>query len=169
MERTAVPVPDLLSQLALREGRYDEAAEIMIAGLPPGIATGGGAETIRHLFRVLGNRTEVRAQIGALDKLRASVVPADMTQIMKRRFMLWYTMLGALDQAFAVATESLDYFAQSGTIGVAWGFIWMREMLPFRQDPRFQSMCQRMGLFDYWNKYGPPDNCELRDGELICR
>jgi hypothetical protein len=27
---------------------------------------------------------------------------------------------------------------------------------------------RRMGLFDYWSKYGPPDHCELRNGKLIC-
>jgi len=29
-------------------------------------------------------------------------------------------------------------------------------------------LCRRMGLFEYWNVYGPPDNCELKDGKLIC-
>ncbi len=42
-------------------------------------------------------------------------------------------------------------------------------MLPFRQDVRFQGMCRRMGLFDYWNERGAPHHCELRDGKLICR
>jgi hypothetical protein len=50
----------------------------------------------------------------------------------------------------------------------AWALLWLREMLPFRQDPRFQSMCQRMGMFEYWNRHGAPDNCELRGGKLIC-
>jgi hypothetical protein len=45
----------------------------------------------------------------------------------------------------------------------------MPELLPFRQHPRFQVMCRRMGFFDYWNKHGAPDRCELRDGKLICR
>lgn len=44
----------------------------------------------------------------------------------------------------------------------------MRELLPLRQDPRFQLLCRRMGLFDYWSKYGSPDHCELRSGKLIC-
>ncbi len=88
---------------------------------------------------------------------------------MKRRFMLWYTELGALDQSFEVATESLDHFARSGTIGTAWGFLWMREMLPFRQDARFQAICRRMGLLDFWQRNGPPDRCELSAGVLVCR
>jgi DNA-binding winged helix-turn-helix (wHTH) protein len=47
-------------------------------------------------------------------------------------------------------------------------FLWMREMLPFRNDPRYQTLCRRMRLFDYWQAHGPPDNCELRDSVLIC-
>jgi hypothetical protein len=88
---------------------------------------------------------------------------------MRRRFLLWYTQLGALDQAFEVQTESLDHFAQSGTIGTAWAFLWMREMLPFRQDGRFQALCRRMGLFDFWQHNGAPDHCELSAGTLVCR
>ena len=82
--------------------------------------------------------------------------------------MLWYIMLGAVDEAFDVADESLEHFAKAGTIGTAWAFLWLHEMLPFRRDPRFQSMCRRMGLFEFWNKHGAPDNCELRRDQLIC-
>jgi hypothetical protein len=117
---------------------------------------------------VLRDGASEGAQIEALNALRARAAPAEMTQIMKRRFMVWYTLLGALDQAFEVFTESLDYFARSGTIGTAWAFLWMRELLPLRQDLRFQLLCRRMGLFDYWNRYGPPDHCELRNEKLIC-
>jgi TolB-like protein len=163
------PLSDVLAQLALREGRYEEAAEITVGGLPAGFAVDGGADIIRQLFSVLRDRAPAGAPIEALNALRARAAPAEMTQIMKRRFMVWYTLLGALDQAFEVFTESLDCFARSGTIGTAWAFLWMRELLPFRQDLRFQSLCRRMGLFDYWNKYGPPDHCELRNGKLICR
>jgi len=63
-----------------------------------------------------------------------------MTQFMKRRFMLWCMQLGALDRAYEVANEGLDYFARSGTIGAEWEFLWMGEMLPFRQHPHFQEL-----------------------------
>jgi TolB-like protein len=165
---TTGPLSDVLAQLALREGRYDEAVDFTLAGLPAGIAVDGGAD-IRQLFSVLRDRGSPGAPIEALNTLRARAAPAEMTPFMKRRFMVWYTLLGALDQTFEIFTESLDYFARSGTIGSAWAFLWMRELLPFREDPRFQSLCRRMGLFDYWNKFGPPDHCELRNGKLICR
>jgi len=167
--RNMGPIADILSQLELREGRYEQAAESIVCALPLGIAADGGADTVSRLFQALRDRSKAGAEIKALDALRARAVLTDMTQFMKRRFMLWYTMLGGLDQAFAIAGESLDHFARQGTIGTAWSFLWMREMLPFRQDPRFQSMFRRMGMFDYWNKHGAPDNCELRGGQLICR
>ncbi len=162
------PMQDVFAQLAMRDGRYEEAGELAATGMPARIAADGGADTIRRLFRVVRDRAGVAAQIEALDELRARLTSAELTQFMKRRFIVWYTLLGALDQAFELLNESLEHFAQSGTIGAAWGFLWMREMLPFRQHPTFQSTCHRMGLFEYWNKYGPPDNCELRGGELIC-
>ena len=166
--RTGPLMSDLFAQIAVRQGRYDEAAEIMVNALAPDITAEGGGDTVRQVFRVLGDRVAAGAPVAALDALRARVTTAGMTQFMKRRFMLWYTYLGAINRSFEVANESLDYFAQSGTIGSAWSFLWMREMLPFRQDPRFQSMCRRMHLFDYWSRHGPPDNCELRDSTLIC-
>jgi hypothetical protein len=42
-------------------------------------------------------------------------------------------------------------------------------MKPFRQDPRFNALAARLGFMEYWEKYGPPDGYELRDGKLICR
>lgn len=31
----------------------------------------------------------------------------------------------------------------------------------------FQPFAQRHGLMDYWLKHGPPDGCEIRDGQLF--
>jgi TolB-like protein len=166
--RTSGPAQDVLTQLAVRDGRYDEAAELAVAGLPPELAADDGDETVRQVYSVLRDRTAIGPQIEALDRLRARSIAGPMTQLVKRRFMLWYTQLGALDQAFEVASESLDYFARAGTIGTAWAFLWMPEMLAFRRDPRFQLLCRRLRLFDYWASYGPPDNCQLRAGQLIC-
>jgi tetratricopeptide (TPR) repeat protein len=169
MARNMVPMADVLSQLELRGGRHQAAAELIVAALPAEMAADGGAETVSHLFQVLHDGAAPGAVIDALDALRDRVAPDEMLHTMHRRFMVWYTMLGALDQAFDAANQSLDLFAKSGTIGTAWELLWLPEMLPFRQDPRFQSMCRRMGMFDYWNKHGAPDNCELRGDQLICR
>jgi hypothetical protein len=167
--KTVSPVADVLSNFAVHRGRYAEAADNIIDALTPSVQALGGREVVKAVYAAIGNPTLRKAAIAALDQHRAQLNAQDLTQIIKRRFMLWYTSLEARDQAFEIANSSLDYFARGGTIGSAWAIIWMPTMLPFRQDPRFQAFVARLGLPAYWQKYGPPDNCSLRDGRLICR
>jgi TolB-like protein len=159
------PLSDLLSGLELRAGRPNTACAAVVASMPSDLMTGEGEQDLKLVFTGLHDAARRSAGIQALDRLRAAFATS---QMQRRRGMLWYSGLGALDRAFDIANQSLDDFARDGTIGTAWAFLWMPEMLPFRQDPRFQALCSRMKLFDYWNKYGPPDNSELRDGKLVC-
>ena len=166
---TNVPgVRDVLGDLARHSGRYDEAASIMIDALTPALRDAGGAEVVKSVFGALTDRDSRGIAIEKITRLRADVSAERVTHISRRRFALWYTLLGAPAEAFEVANESIDIFARHGTIGMYWGFLWMPDMLPFRQDSRFQEFVRRLKLFDYWNQYGPPDNCELRNGKLIC-
>jgi TolB-like protein len=167
--RAAPPVCDVRSQIALRSGRCEEAREIILVGLPPQMGDSAGLEAVHEVFSALGSGTGAAAATAALDAVRARLPAHAWSQIMKRRFIVWYAQLGALDQSFEVLTECLDHFAESGTIGTAWNFLWLRELLPFRQDARFQAMCRRMAMFDLWQLNGPPDNCELSAGRLVCR
>jgi hypothetical protein len=167
--RAAAPVCDARSQIAIRAGRFEEAREIILAGLPPEMGDSAGLEAMRKVFSALGTGTGAAIAAAALDAVRARLPAHAWSQIMKRRFIVWYAQLGALDQSFEVLTECLDHFAQSETIGTAWNFLWMRELLPFRQDVRFQEMCRRMAMFDLWQLNGPPDHCELIAGTLVCR
>jgi TolB-like protein/tetratricopeptide (TPR) repeat protein len=166
---TTAPLCDVRSQLALRAGRFDEARDIIVAGLPPEMGDSAGIEAARKLVAAFQSGTGAVAATQALDAVRARLEAEAWSQAMKRRFMIWYTQLGALDQSFEVANESLDHFGHSGSIGTAWGFLWLQEMLPFRRDARFQAMCRRMGLIDFWERNGPPDHCELSAGVLVCR
>ena len=166
---TVPPLSDIRSQLALRAGRFEQARDIIVAGLPQAMGDSAGLEAVRKLVAALQAGTGAAAAVAALDAVRARLAADAWSQIMKRRFILWYTQLGALEQGFEVANGALDHFGRSGTIGTAWAFLWMREMLPFRQDARFQAMCRRMALFDYWERNGPPDHCEVRAGTVICR
>jgi hypothetical protein len=52
---------------------------------------------------------------------------------------------------------------------VRFSLAWTPEYRPFRQDPRFQALVTRLGLMEYWQQYGPPDDCDLKDGKLTCR
>jgi hypothetical protein len=45
----------------------------------------------------------------------------------------------------------------------------MSELAPFRDDPRFNALVERMRLPEYWNVHGPPDGYELVNGGLAQR
>ena len=68
-----------------------------------------------------------------------------------------------------VVNQWLDDFAAMGTIGTAWGLLWEPELAGFREDARFATLAGRMRLPDYWQRHGPPDGYDWRDGRLIPR
>jgi hypothetical protein len=47
--------------------------------------------------------------------------------------------------------------------------LWAPELRPFRVDRRFPAFAKRLGYMEYWQHYGPPDNCDLKDGQIACR
>jgi hypothetical protein len=77
-----------------------------------------------------------------------------------------YVMLGALDAAYALANQCLDE-APAGLIGGE-SCPWQPEWRKFREDPRFQAYIARRGALPYYEKYGPPDDCDYKDGKLTC-
>jgi TolB-like protein len=159
---------DAYAMEALHGGRHAEAAGYLVAALTPPLRDAGGQDAIESVFAALAGRVGHRTAIENLNQLRARVGTAGLSTLSFRRFVLWYTLLGGFAEAYEVANQSLDTFARHGTVGTAWGFMWMREMLPFRQDSRFQDFARRLRLFDYWKVHGPPDNAELKDGKIIC-
>jgi hypothetical protein len=70
-----------------------------------------------------------------------------------------------LDEAFDLANRCLP-----APLGIAVASMWAPESAAFRRDSRFAGYVDRFGrnLFDYWQKYGPPDDCDLKDGKLTC-
>jgi Flp pilus assembly protein TadD len=77
-----------------------------------------------------------------------------------------YVLLGAIDTAYDLGNQCLDFGRPYG--GVATYPLWSPELRPFRSDPRFRAYVTRMGLMPYWQKYGPPDDCDLNDNKLTC-
>jgi TolB-like protein/DNA-binding winged helix-turn-helix (wHTH) protein len=77
-----------------------------------------------------------------------------------------YVVLGDLDAAYALANQCLD----EAPVGVLGGEAcpWQPEWRDFRKDPRFQAYIARRGAIPYYEKYGPPDDCDFRDGKLTC-
>ena len=47
--------------------------------------------------------------------------------------------------------------------------IWLPIMKEVRQTPRFKTFVKKIGLVDYWNKFGWPDMChKLDNGDFVC-
>jgi hypothetical protein len=171
MPRSTPPLPFIESAIAMNAGRHAEAAEHMSTVLPPEIRAAGGDAVVRLLYAAAAGAAERRSAIEALQALRAGAARVAMARpVMMMLSINWFTRLGALDLAYDLALATLDEFEStgvlSGTIHVA--TYWLPEMRPFRQDARFQGVVTRLGLMEYWRLYGAPDNCDLKDGTLIC-
>jgi adenylate cyclase len=159
------------SHAALRAKRYDEAAEKMFAVLPVALRTQLDPAALKLAYLALGDASHKPAALDALRQLDVTVGDASIDLLLQIHVVLLYTLLGSLDRAFEQANRFLDRFAESGEIGQpgVWGTLWFPEMRPFREDSRFAAFATRLGLMDYWKQYGPPDDCELRNGKLMCR
>ncbi len=156
--RTVAPLPDIYSLLAIRAGA---------------VLRGGSVHRRRacrrkyrcwaalRLPRSCVARWKIRRSVRQRSRHSTSwsriCLPHELDQPLRKRLILWHAMLGDLDGAFAFLTRTLDHYAQFGTVGSAWGVLWLPEMKPLRADPRFQAFAARIGWVDYWREYGPPD------------
>jgi hypothetical protein len=78
-------------------------------------------------------------------------------------------MLGDVDRAYLVSDRWLAESARAGRTGIPYILrFWWPEMRPFRADPRFAELARHLGFISYWEKYGAPDDCQLRNGTLSC-
>ena len=114
------------------------------------------------------------AQMAAARRAFESVLPkVESNEIdgqVRGFFVQALTALGALDSAYELVNRSVDEGIAAGMVGSRFYLadLWLPEMRPFRQDPRFQSLIERLKMLDYWAAYGPPDDCDLEDQQLAC-
>jgi TolB-like protein/DNA-binding winged helix-turn-helix (wHTH) protein len=154
---------------ALREGRYDVAAERFLSRAPAGMHSASAARTIREVFAAFGSPADRAVASQALTTLVENLAASDLDALVRKTVIEWYAMLGDLDAAYRFTNEWIDELAMHGTVGGVWDVFWIPEMRAFRQDGRFQGLVQRLRLTQYWRQYGPPDDCELRGETLECR
>ena len=64
--------------------------------------------------------------------------------------------IASLDRAYDFANATLDQLARERRVGITWSYLWMREMREFRRDRRFAAFAARLGLTEYWARFGPP-------------
>jgi DNA-binding winged helix-turn-helix (wHTH) protein/Tfp pilus assembly protein PilF len=163
---SVAPLADLLALLAQRRGNCAEAAACMRAVLPQRLHGPELDARLEALCAAAGSGGDARLAM-ELEGIAAALTPAELDPPMRKRLLLWYTQLGALDAACALASASLDQFGQQGMVGGAWGVLWLPEMQPWRDDERFQLFARRLRLFEYWSEYGPPDGYSLAGERLV--
>jgi adenylate cyclase len=169
--RSTPPLPFIESAIAMNAGRHADAAEHMNTFLAPEIRAAGGEAVVRLLYAAAADGAKKGTAIEALQALRAGAARVAMTRpVMMMLSINWFTRLGALDLAYELALATLDEFESTGVLtgSIHVAAYWLPEMRPFRQDARFLRFVTRLGLMEYWQQYGPPDDCDLKDGALMC-
>jgi TolB-like protein len=166
--RSLSPVVDVLAKLAMRAGQHAEAAQYLAGDLTEPLRARGAADVVMQVLLAIGASGRDDQAIAALRELVRATLADVLNNKFRKRCILWFTMLGALDDAFALAHASLDHLTQTGNVPTAWGILWLPEMRPFQEDARFVALAERLGLVDYWNAYGPPDGWRF-DGRRLTR
>jgi Flp pilus assembly protein TadD len=166
--RTLSVVREARAQLAMRDGRFGEAAQELSETLSCGSREAGGFEAIQAFFCAQSDGSHKGRAVEALQAWAQTSQSQELDLCAAQRLMLWFTMLEAVETAHDMAQQTVDRLQSFNTIGNGWGMLWARQMQPFRDSPRFQQLILRLGLLGYWRQYGPPDNCALRGDLLIC-
>jgi TolB-like protein len=65
---------------------------------------------------------------------------------------------------------TMEVFEKGLSIGACYAYdLWYPVMKEVRQTPRFKKFVKKIGLVDYWNKFGWPDMChKLDNGDFVC-
>jgi TolB-like protein len=155
---------------ALRAGRYDEY--LRDSFLPePGEPVADLQPALELSRMVLAAVTDPSKRAAAL-AARARLYPRGATLTARAADRCGYSgarayvILGELNAAYDLANQCLDEAPAGQVSGEACP--WQPEWRNFRKDPRFQAYIARRGAIAYYEKYGPPDDCELKDGKLTC-
>jgi TolB-like protein/Tfp pilus assembly protein PilF len=173
------PLTEMHELIAWHAGRYAEAAEFATRNMdvrnPEEART---AEVIRLVYAALADPGQRNAALAARNRLYppsgnsvvAGAMHGDMLLCMKSSY--YYALLDANDVAYGLGMECFggwapgEYSSNSGNSNFPGWFL--PELRAFRRDPRFQAFQTRFGMMEYWQKYGPPDDCNLKDGRLMC-
>ncbi|HEY6456778.1 MAG TPA: winged helix-turn-helix domain-containing protein [Steroidobacteraceae bacterium] len=155
---------------AARKGNYEEAAARAPGALPTALRDAGGGQALKLFYAALANPMKTAAARQSLQalipQLRSETIDARISSF----FVVALARLGALDAAYELANGLVanGMRLRVPTLSLNLSALWAPEMRAFRQDRRFQVLVTRLKLIDYWKQFGPPDNCELMDGKLMC-
>jgi hypothetical protein len=152
----------------VRTGDCGAAVEEILPTLPAVLRSPAASLTVRQVFAAFCAPADRETASRALTTILRNLKPDALGARPRSEIIVWHALLGDLDGAFDFANRSLNENPRSGTFSLNLPVLWLPEMRSFRKDPRFQSFVTRLGLIDYWKQYGPPDDCDLKDGKLTC-
>jgi DNA-binding winged helix-turn-helix (wHTH) protein len=133
-------------------GRLDAALAHIEAkpGIPLEI-TSDELDAAQQALRALGNRSPATAQdaLSGWDKVTRRIPSAWPTQIGLAAH------LGQIDEAMQMTRRYLTPLIEKSAGPMpATTFLFSAPLAPLRQHPSFWSICERVGLADYWQKSG---------------
>lgn len=156
----------LRASLDVHRGNFTDAARNMKLAFNE---TGRGEEMaplVDQVYAAMADASKRPAAVAAVQSLLPSVSPPQW--VIKVWAMNWLSQLGRPDLALEVGDQLRLQFREESP-GNAWSWLWGPEQRAMRQLPEFSDFTKRLGMFPYWKKYGPPDNCEVKNDQLVCR
>jgi TolB-like protein len=173
------PLTTTSELIALRAGRYADAADIATQGLDTGDPDQARtAEVVRLVYAALADPGRRNTALAARARLyptpgaaaAAGAAHPDVGLCITSSY--YYALMAANEVAYGLLNECLDRWAPGEALtskaSVSHLLVFSPELRAFRQDPRFQALETRLGLMEYWQRFGPPDDCDLKDGKLTC-
>jgi TolB-like protein/DNA-binding winged helix-turn-helix (wHTH) protein len=159
------------TRAAARAGHYQEAIDHSAGALPESLSNVDGVPLMKIFYSGLADPAQNAAARRAFQSLVPRLESSQIDGQVRGFFVQALTMLGALDAAYDLASRSVAEGVHVGMVGSRFYLadFWLPEMRPFRRDARFNALIQRVRLIAFWDKYGPPDGCEVQDGQLYCR
>jgi Flp pilus assembly protein TadD len=139
----------------------------------------GQTEPITDWYRTSYREAPVPEQLRGMRPLLAGVLnPAHRSvalgwlrsvvmQVNPAFLITHYALLDDADSAFRLAASynlSDDFYYHYQLCN-----IWSPRTASVRRDARFSELMQRWGFMDYWQRFGPPDQCSLTGGRADCR
>jgi TolB-like protein/tetratricopeptide (TPR) repeat protein len=152
--------------------RYEESLQLLQEGMPPGANVRTAGDVIRSAIAALKDPRLLPA--ARMARRRLYPRGARFHNLMETSACCIaagsFTTLHDFDTAYDLANQCLDQMPPglSPTDAIADGGIWSPGGGDFRRDPRFVPYIDRANLQALFEKKGPPDQCDLKDGALTC-
>lgn len=172
--KAAWPLWEVYARDALQAKRYPEAADTLIAGLKlESPDKGRAAQIIQLVYAALSDPSERATALASRARLypppngsERTATTSETTACLAASFS--YVLIAANDVAYDLANQCLDETGAAGWYPITALTLFSPELRPFRRDARFQAFATRLNFMPYWQQYGPPDDCDLKDGKLSC-